>query len=303
MMRYVAKILLSVVEYFKACCRGASQVMLQRSVLCGLFFLSAILTEGWVMLMMAVVSLMLATMFCIPKPGYTDGLCGFNALLVGCAAYVFPCPDMMLLASIVILTGPMKLVLDKKFVRFGTSSLTLSFIIFTWISIGLSRQRDAINSSITGLAIDFGSIPDVLAGLLKGLSQVFLVNSWVGGLLILAGLFVASKRSAVWALVGSGIGMICAVVCGCDRVEIADGLWSFSPVLTAIAVGVTFRPDSASWRWIFVTIGAVILTFAIQYALTPLFALIGLPILTLPFCLATWITIALKSTKTDIAVA
>lgn len=286
------------VEYLAACCRGASQVMLQRSELTGVLFLCGILAGGRVMAVLAVVSLMFATLSCgYKRPGYADGLWGFNALLVGCAASVFPCPNTLLLAFIVYLTIPLKQILDKAFVRVGISSLTLPFILATWIFIGVANLWGASDLQESVILADdlFTPVPDIVAGILKGLSQVFLVNSCTGGLLIFAGLLVADRYAALWALAGSAIGMACAAICGCAWVDIANGLWGFSPALTAIAVGVTFRSDGAAWRRIMVTIAAVLLTFAIQLAATPVLALIGLPVLTLPFCLATWITVALKT--------
>lgn len=287
----------SVIEYLVACCHGASQVMLQRSILTGVFFLCGILAGGRTIFVLALVSLMFATIVCrYERQGYADGLWGFNALLVGCAATVFPCPKTMLMVIIVNLTIPMKQFLDKLFVRFGASSLTLPFILATWIFIGVARWWGAWNLCVDSFSADglLISMPDVAAGVLKGLSQVFLVNSWTAGLLILVGLLLASWRAAVWALAGSVIGMACAAACGCARADIINGLWGFSPALTAIAVGVTFRPENATWRRIFVMIGAMLLTFVIQLAATPVLASVGLPVLTLPFCLATWITVATR---------
>lgn len=281
------------IEYLAACCRGASQVMLQRSIWTGVLFLLGILAGGWDIMVLALVSLMFATISCIHRhQGYADGLWGFNAILVGCAASVFPCPNTLLLALVVYLTIPLKQILDKLLARHGISSLTLPFILSTWMFICMAHWWDRNVLVEPSVTIDtyLGEIPDVISGLLKGLSQVFLVNSWAGGLLILAGLLAANRNVFVWAIAGSAIGMSCATLCGCAWDDIANGLWGFSPALTAIAVGVTFRPETASWRWIFVTIGAVVLTFLIQLAATPVLATIGLPVLTLPFCIATYIT-------------
>lgn len=288
----------SVIEYFAACCRGASQVMLQRSILTGILFLFGILTGGWKMLLSALVSLMFVTLVSGSKrKGYTDGLWGFNALLVGCAASVFPNPNPLLLIVIIYLTIPMKHFLDRLYMRIGSSSLTLPFILATWMFIGACHLWDAWSMNLESESFDklWISMPEIVAGLLKGLSQVFLVNSWIGGLLILAGLLSVNWKTAALALVGSALGMTCAAICGCDRVDIINGLWGFSPALTAIAVGITFRRESDICRQILITIVAIVLTFLIQLAVTPLFLLIGLPVLTLPFCLATWVIVAMES--------
>lgn len=278
-----------VVDYLVACCHGVSQVMLQRAVFTGVLFLLGILAGGWPTFVLGLVSLMFVTLLSPHnREGYVDGLWGFNALLVGCAASVFPCPNGLFLALMAFSTVAMKRILDRWF-----SSLTLPFILSTWIFICASRwcgSAEMVESSVS-VDVFIGQAPDVVAGLFKGLSEVFLADSWVGGFLILAGLLMANWRAAAWALAGSAIGMACAMIGGCPWGDIVNGLWGFSPALTAVAIGVTFRPQGATWSWTFVTTAAIILTFGIQLTLSPLLALIDLPALTLPFCCATWIVL------------
>lgn len=287
----------SAITYLAACGRGASQVMLQRSVAAGALFMAGILAGGWIAAALALAALMLATAACGPRrQGYADGLWGFNALLVGCAAAALPCPGAIALAIAAYLTIPLKQILDKCFAPIGISSLTLPFILSTWALVGAAHWLGATDLFGQAATADivWQSMPDALAGLLKGLSQVFLANSWVAGLLMLAALLATDWRAAAWAIAGSAIGMACAALCHCPWADIADGLWGFSPALTAIAVGVTFRPQTATWRWTIATIAAILITFGIQLAAGPLLSTISLPALTLPFCIATWLTALLQ---------
>lgn len=270
-------------NYVAACCRGAAQVMLQSQALAGVFFLAGILAGGWHVFVFGVMALMTISLVCCQRGGFADGLWGFNALLVGCAASVFPCPSVLMPIVAAILTIPLKYCLDKLFARFGISSLTLPFILSTWAYMVVAHLWGDVEPDAYVVTADslIGDVPDIVMGLLKGLSQVFLVDSWVGGALILVGLTESGWRVAAWAVAGSAAGMACATLCGCEWLDIVNGLWGYSPALTAIAVGVTFS------RGIGVTLLAILLTFAIQFAVTPLLAPIGMPVLTLPFCVAT----------------
>lgn len=233
-----------------------------------------------------------------------NGLIGFNAVLVGCAAYTFFSSDMpfWLCVSAVFLTLPVKWLWDKVFALADMSSLTLPFILVTWLLLYFGSRFGAcpyVTESI--VEVPSLSVVAVLEAWLKGISQVFLIDSWVAGVLMLAGLWMAGARVALWAMIGSAIGMAVAAVCGCEWSEIAQGLWGFSPVLTAIAVGVTFRPAGFSWIWDAVTVMAVVLTVIVQgWMVAPLLATLGLPVLTLPFCLVTWFVLLVRRIKTDL---
>ena len=78
-----------------------------------------------------------------------------------------------------------------------------------------------------------------------------------------------------------------AIMSRADAPDTANGLFGFSPVLTAIAIGCTFNtPNIKSAVW---TIVAVIATVFIQAGMDMYFQPFGLPTLTGPFCVTTWL--------------
>ena len=79
--------------------------------------------------------------------------------------------------------------------------------------------------------IDFGR------GVLLSISQVFLKESGVAALLLLAGLAVSSVPAAAFALGGAILAVATAHLFGAESDLIVGGLLGFSPVLTAIAIG------------------------------------------------------------------
>ena len=128
---------------------------------------------------------------------------------------------------------------------------------------------------------------DIITYWLNGISQVFLIKSWITGLLFLAGLAVSNIRAAIWAAAGSAIGLVIALVWQGPGQDIANGLYGFSAVLTAIALGATFC--NSTWRAALWAVFGTIATVFVQAAMNAFFAPMGLPTLTGPFCVATWI--------------
>ncbi len=285
--------------------------MLQDKVTTGLLFLAGIWAgscgfggPGHIAVFVGAVSaLIMITIGSSVTTRYGNGLLGFNAVLVGCAAYTFFSVDLPSwhFVAAVFLTLPVKWLLDVVFTRAGMSSLTLPFILVTWLLLYAGPEFGAstyVSESI--VSVPPLSVGSVLMAWLKGISQVFLIDSWVAGVLMLIGLLMAGRRVALWAMTGSAVGMVVAAVCGCGWSEIAQGLWGFSPVLTAIAVGATFRQAGASWKWDAVAVIAVVLTVFVQWLIAPLLAAAGLPVLTLPFCLVTWFVLLARWGMTDL---
>ena len=93
--------------------------------------------------------------------------------------------------------------------------------------------------------------------------------------------------AAVFGLLGSLLAVLVAVVLQAEHASINNGLYAFSAVLTAIALGSTF--NKPSWRVLIYTLIGVIFTVFVQGALNTVLAPVGIPTLTMPFVLASWL--------------
>ena len=141
---------------------------------------------------------------------------------------------------------------------FGAPALTFPFVIVTWLPLlatygfaGLPATAlpagvvvapfEPASSLVMGLG-------DFLAGALQSISQVFLKTSAISALLLLAGLAVNSASAAAFALGGAILAVIVAHLFGAESDLISQGLLGFSPVLTAVALGVTFNRPSSPGR-------------------------------------------------------
>ena len=125
-----------------------------------------------------------------------------------------------------------------------------------------------------------------LAGTLLSISQVFLKASVVSALLFLAGLAVSSVPAALFALGGAMLAVAVAHAFGAESDLVTQGLLGFSPVLTAIALGVTFRKPSLK-ATLYAALG-VVFTVVAQAALNVALRPFALPALTAPFVLVSW---------------
>lgn len=281
-------------NFFSALVRGVGQVMFQHRTRAGLVMLLGVIvapvwSETRVALIPAVTaSLVIATVvaYLCKIKGRENGLWGFNGVLVGCAVATFfnvGTWAWILMTAGVLLTVALKVSLDR-FLR--GASFTLPFVLATWIIILFGFKTGLCTPFITEGPLESMEITpmDYGRGLLKGVSQVFLIDSYDTGLVILVALYCASYRVALLALAGSASGMALAWLTGCAETEIVSGIWGFSPVLTAIAIGSVMHGITRRWAW---TAGAIALTFLIQYITTPLLQQAGMPVLTMPFCAAT----------------
>lgn len=286
---------------------GAGQVMFQQSAWTGLLFLAGIFWGSYEchvpeVAWGAVVGLVASTLagFLTERGSKSgvQGLWGFNGILVGCAFPTFlSCTWQMWIALIfcAMLTTWVRTGLNNVMAPWKINSLTFPFVLLTWIFLYASRLMGAISPD--GLAepalvehvsatldTSFGSL---VVYWLKGIAQVFLVNSWVTGIFFLAALAVCSRWAALWAAVSSAIALAIAIIFKADPADISEGLFGFSPVLTGIAIGCTFyKPNAKTAVWAIV---AVIATVFVQAGMDVFFAPFGLPTLTGPFCITTWL--------------
>jgi len=134
-----------------------------------------------------------------------------------------------------------------------------------------------------------GSSPDVPApdattlrdAWLLGIGQVVFLHQPLAAACVLAAVALASLRDALWLLAGSAMGLLAAGLFGAPW---ADGQAGFNPALAALAL-VQWR---GGWRLPLLGMVAAVAIWRVCIEL-------GLPALTLPFLLATWLGLALRA--------
>ncbi|MCK9255453.1 MAG: urea transporter [Bacteroidales bacterium] len=119
---------------------------------------------------------------------------------------------------------------------------------------------------------------------LKGISQIFLQENILTGLLFIIGVFVASYQMGIALVFATLSGSLTALVFKFSKENLYKGLYGFSASL--LGVGLLFFFESDLIIWIFIFIGSVIASL-----LQEIFIRKNIPAFTLPFVIVTWISI------------
>jgi urea transporter len=290
--------------------RGASQVFLQNNPLTGLIILVAVFWGAIAARIPqaavgAVVGLVVgnvtAVLLKVPDEPIREGLFGFNPLLTGLAVPIFLRPNPIMWVYVVIgaaATTVVTLAVSNVLKTWEVPPLTFPFVLTTWLLLLGAYQFARIGNGRLGQpALPHGVDPRaaqvhvtgafLTPSMLKDVSEVFLLGNVVTGVLILVALAVNSLWAAGFAAAGAVVSTVLAVWFGASGSAIAAGLYGFSAVLTAVALGsVFYRP---SWPIALYALLGVAFTVVIHAALSTALAPVGVPALTAPFVFATWL--------------
>jgi urea transporter len=289
--------------------RGAGQVMFQGDARAGLCFMAGIFWGAYEMgtplvAWGAVVGLLVATVAGVvvglPLSEGRQGLWGYNGVLVGCAFPTFLGSTLYMWLSLILcaaLSTWVRTSLERLFRGWGLTSLTFAFVSCTWLFLMAARMLPALAPDALPLpqleAPDVGDWAGYLHGAelariwLRGVSQVFLIDSWIAGVLILVGLLWADRWAFLWAALSSGVALLGILILRGAGHDVVHGLYGYSAVLTGIALATVYRrPGLISGCWALL---GVVVTLFVQAAMNAGFLPWGLPTLTAPFCVATWL--------------
>ncbi|VVC04873.1 Urea transporter [Candidatus Burarchaeum australiense] len=267
--------------------KGVGQVMFQGNAITGAFFLLGIFYNSWLMGLAAVLGVCASTaaahLLHFREKDIANGLYGFNGTLVGIAIAYFFGLGLIAVAAIVLGAMLSSLVMNFMLAR-KWPPFTFPFVISAWIlfvALGIAGQAKlAANPPAQASAIDPASV------LGAGIGQVMFQQNVVTGTLFLIGIFVASRISAGYALLGAAVGALVGIGLGAQMAFINAGLFSYNAVLCGIALG------GSKLKSLSFAIAAGALSSLILYAMMVQSAL---PALTAPFVFATWIVLVVKA--------
>ncbi|WP_436854337.1 urea transporter [Staphylococcus caeli] len=279
--------------------KNIAQVLLLDSTWAGLFILLGLFVGSWKVGTMALIASVIALLLA-KRTNYSDdeintGLAGFNPVLTAIALTLFLVPEwysLIIIFVAIIITMPIGSAFREFFKPFGVPMLTMPYVFVSWLVLLMSFQFKFVNADVNILPnaiheIQFsGHSIHFLNAFLSGFSEVFLLKSVLAGLLILIGIFIASRKAGFFAIIANLIGFLAVIVLGANHDQINDGLFGYNVILTVLALGVTFR--TRIQRYISIVLG-ILLTIVIHAGMTTLLTPFGLPVFTLPFIIATWI--------------
>ena len=265
--------------------RGISQIFLLNNVITGILFLAGAFYNSWLIGIGAVIGLLAGTftalLFKYKRDDINNGLYGYNGALVGLATVYFF--GFNVSAIIALFFGA---VLSSIIMNFMTKRklppFTAPFIISTWIVM-------AIVLTLKIMPLKAAQLPDasnleIIPALSRGIGQVMFQENIFTGIILFVGILVCSRISALYALLGTGIGVIVACVCSFPLSMITAGLFGFNGVLCGIAF------SNKKWSALILATTSIVISIFLIYGMVNL----GIITLTSPFVLSTWLVLLLE---------
>jgi len=268
-----------------------------------------------------IVSTLAAHLLGIDRGAIRAGLYGFNGVLVGLALATFLAPawDPIVIVWIIAVSALSTVLMAgfaAVFAAWGVPPFTLGFnistLLFLVTALHILNGRVGVLVTPTAPAVDGPRVSTtlresanatgntdvaaILNAIFRGIGQLFFVNSILGGVIILIGIVICSRIAAVFALIGSTLGMLTGMALGADGVAIYNGLWGFNSYDAALAIAGVFYV--LTWRSALLSTACAIFTALLFGALSSIFGPWGLPALTLPFCFGTLAFVLLKDAAT-----
>ncbi|USG65032.1 urea transporter [Brevibacillus ruminantium] len=235
------------------------------------------------------------------KAAVAQGLFGYNAVLSGLALSLFLSGGQRWWIALAGAAISVFVTAAVMYMMRGTDvpALTFPYIILTWFLLLIPYHLGFFEASSELVPQDLahatfhqeGTI-QLLDGLIDGIGQVYFQQGVLTSLLILVAIFWAGWRLGLYAVIGTVVGWLTAFLLNAEITLLNLGLYGYNAVLTILAVSAVFATDH---RMATLTgILAAIITVPVTAGLSSWLQPYGLPTLTMPFVLVTWMFIAAR---------
>lgn len=271
---------------FRCLLNGFSQIFLQAHPGCGLLVLLAIAIGAPQLLGGALLGGLSSTLTA-QRRGYAKadielGLYGYNGVLLGLLISLQFSWSVLVPLLIVASSGLSSLLLVAWMRRMREQhwlpAFTFPFVALSWLLLWLAPALELDLHQATSSQTQALGWFSALVAMARGLGQVIFLDQPLAGLCLLLGLFLADRRAAVWALLGSTGGLVLALYQGFEQHSALTGLYGYNAALAVIALSQVHRR-----LWV------PVLGIALALILQPGFSALGLPALTMPFILTCWL--------------
>ena len=280
--------------------KGISQVIFIESVISGFIILVAITIANYTVGLIAIISSIIGTLMGRigggDKTALNQGLFGYNSVLIGIALTIYMTGGISWEVAFIgaalaaVITGAMM----HFFKDMELPVLTFPFVAMTWIFLLASYHFNVLTISpqltpqnLSGWELITEGSTDITSGLVEGIGQVYFQDKLLSGILILIAVFWANWKWGIYTLAGTAIGWLTAYILGPEVTLLNLGLYGYNAVLTMLAVGVVFDADRpfAPITSVVAAMVSVLLAAGLHSVLLPY----GLPVLTMPFVIVTWV--------------
>ena len=271
-------------NYIQTILRGLGQVMFQNNAVSGLLFFVGISFSSLILGMAAILGTAISTttaqLLKYSKYEIEDGIYGFNGALVGVAiCFYFGLSPISI--GVLVIASFLSTILMKEMKRV-IPAFTAPFVLITWLVIVLLLF--VFQQPVVAPPLAQSDSLDLFSSISKGFSEVGFQDNIVSGVLFFLALLANSKISAVYALYGSLVGALLALIFSQPFTLVNGGIFGYNAILCAIVLG------GAKWRSILWVTLAIFLSVILNIG----FAATGIIALTSAFVLATWIVLYIQ---------
>lgn len=225
------------------------------------------------------------------------GLYGFNASLAYmCVMFTFATVDSHptlngttpLLWALGAVAAVIATVIMHVFVTKGWTAFTFPFVVTCWVLCWAFAKYNVLGLEQTTPALpDYTGTIDAITTPFYGWAEVNFGANFLTGVFIFLGLAISSPSVAMWGTAAATLGGLFAhYVLGIDANVLANGLYSFSPILVACAFVTKSGVSRADFVYIVV---GILLAVLIHYGVSQFMATY-----TIGFIVATWIMEAVQ---------
>ncbi|MBR8343791.1 urea transporter [Burkholderia ambifaria] len=261
--------------------RSIGQIVLQANAFTGAMLAAALALTDLRLACAALVGAAAANVTAVltgaERRAVEQGLHGFNGALAALVAVVFaPAPLALVLAPLAAIGAALvQRAMRAPLAKWRQCAYSSPCLAATALWLPFVAMQHA-----SGVATDAApTLSSVAAALLSGVAQTAFAQGPWAGMLIVAGIAIASRRAAAFALGGAIVSTVLLVALGAGDTGFTDGLLGFNGALAALAL--MSRGTRAA-------LAAAALAALIQW----LAMRADVPALTAPFALASWITVA-----------
>ena len=225
------------------------------------------------------------------------GLYGFNASLAYmCVMFTFAINDAHatlnganpILWVLGAVAAVIATVIMHVFVTKGWTAFTFPFVVTCWVLCWAFAKYNVLGLEQTTPALpDYTGTIDAITTPFYGWAEVNFGANFLTGVFIFLGLAISSPSVAMWGTAAATLGGLFAhYVLGIDANVLANGLYSFSPILVACAFVTKSGVSRADFVYIVV---GILLAVLIHYGVSQFMATY-----TIGFIVATWIMEAVQ---------
>jgi len=267
--------------------RGISQIFLLNNVITGILFLAGAFYNSWLIGIGVIIGVLTGTVTALilkyKRDDINQGLYGYNGALVGLATvyfFGFNMPSVIALFFGAVLSSIiMHFMIKRKFPPF-----TAPFIISTWIVMAIVLTLKIMPLKATQLPN--ASNVEIIPALSRGIGQVMFQENIFTGIILFIGILVCSRISALYALLGTGIGVVVSFMCSFPLSMITAGLFGFNGVLCGIAL------SGKKWHHGILAIASIVVSVFVMFGMSRL----GIITLTAPFVISAWLVLLVSNT-------